>query len=179
MWCIRKVLTAVAVIGGLAVSTTPSAGQTSKEKLRVGTYDSRAVAVAYAQSASHRQEMMKMNADFEQAKAARDEKRIKEMEAQGRASQARLHQQGFSTGSVVNILERIKSDLPGVAKEAGVVMLVSKWEVVHADPSIEYIDVTMPLVMRFKPSETTLKMIEQMKSSAPIPLEKLPPETDY
>jgi hypothetical protein len=167
-------------IGALLVATAPLAGQAAKERLRVGTYDSRAIAVAYASSGQHRQEITKLRTEFEQAKAAQDQKRTKELEAQGLARQARLHQQGFSTGSVINIMDKIKPDLAAVAKEAGVVMIVSKWEAVYADQSLEYVDVTMPLVMKFKPNEQTLKWVDSLRAQAPIPLEELPPDDrDY
>ena len=80
----------------------------------------------------------------------------------------------FSTGSVINIMDKIRPALAAVAKEAGVVLIVSKWEAVYAAPSIEYVDVTMPLVMKFKPNEQTLKWVESMKAKAPIPLDELP-----
>ena len=172
---------AVAVgIGAFLIATAPVAGQTAKERPRIGTYDSRAIAVAYANSGEYRQEIVKLRKDFEQAKAAQDEKRTKELEARGLAAQARFHQQGFSTGSVINIMDKIRPDLAAVAKDAGVVMIVSKWELVYADPSIEYVDVTMPLVMKFKPNEQTLKWVESMKAKAPIPLNELPADDrDY
>ena len=170
----RRAVTVAVGIGALLVAKAPVAGQTAQERMRVGTYDSRAIAVAYANSGQHRQEIAKLMKDLEQAKAARDEKRTKELEAQGLARQARLHQQGFSTGSVINIMDKIRPALAAVAKEAGVVLIVSKWEAVYADPSIEYVDVTMPLVMKFNPNAQTLRWIESMKGKDPIPLEELP-----
>jgi hypothetical protein len=163
-------------VGILLVTAGCAMGQTAKPAMRVGVYDSRAIAVAYAQSELFRQEMAPMMADFERAKAAKDEKQVKELEARGQAGQARLHQQGFSTGSVLNIMDRLKAELPGIAAEAKVAMIVSKWEVVHRDPTVELVDVTMPLVMKFKPSEQTLKMVEQMENREPIPIEQLPSE---
>jgi hypothetical protein len=50
---------------------------------------------------------------------------------------------------------------------------VSKWEVVHKDPSIELVDVTANLVKLFKPDEATLKMLADMDKQPPVSLLEL------
>jgi hypothetical protein len=151
-----------------------ASGQSANAKLRVGTYDSRAIAVAYAQSQLMSQEFARLTQERDKAKAANDEKRVKELEALGSAQQAQLHRQAFSTASVMAILEKIKPELHAVALQANVALIVSKWEIACDDQSVQYVDVTLPLVQKFNPSPQALKMIEQLRQHDPIPQEKLP-----
>jgi len=114
-----------------------------------------------------------LTAAHNEAKGAGNEERVKEIEAKLQALQHLLHQQGFSTGSVANILEKIKDALPAIAEEAGVGIIVSKWEVVHRDPSLEVVDVTSHLVKQFNPGEQALKWIEDGRNQVPIPIEEI------
>ena len=127
----------LAALGALTVC-----GQSAGPVVRIGTYDSRAIAVAYARSSMPGKLQAQLIAEREKAKAAGDEKRVRELEAQGKAQQARLHEQGFSTASVANLMERIRPEIPAVARAAGVTLVVSKWEVMYRDPAVQYVDVT-------------------------------------
>jgi len=157
----------------LAVSAMFLALQSTPKKFRVGTFDSRAIAITYARSDLFAPYMRSLKAKYEKAKAEKDEKVIKECEAEGPAQQQILHQQGFSIASVADILEKVKDDLPKIAQEAGVDIIVSKWEVVYKNPSIEIVDVTSHLVKLFDPSESELKIIEKLREQPPIPLLEL------
>jgi hypothetical protein len=152
----------------LLLSPAAAHSQSSGPALRVGTYDSRAIAVAYARSDAFRQWYGKLAAERDKAKAAGDERRVKELEAEGNAQQERFHQQGFGIASVVGLMESIRQEIPGVAKEAGVLLIVSKWEVMYRDPSVEYVDVTMPLVRKFGADSKVLKMVEQLMKQEPV-----------
>lgn len=157
----------------LAVCVMFLALQPNPKKFRVGAFDSRAIAIAYARSDLHAPYMRSLKEKYEKAKAEKNEKVIKECEAEGPAQQQILHQQGFSIASVADILEKVKDDLPKIAQEAGVDIIVSKWEVVHKNPSIEIVDVTSHLVKLFNPDEMTLKTIEGIQKQPPIPLLEL------
>lgn len=61
--------------------------------------------------------------------------------------------------------------VPGVLSPR---LIASKWEAPYQAQGVELVDVTMPIVRLFKPTEQTLKIIEQMKGTAPIPFSKLP-----
>jgi hypothetical protein len=115
-----------------------------------------------------------VHADYDTAKAANNDTRAKELEMEGQWSQVRLHQQTFSTGPVAGILARVKDKLPAIAAQAGVWLIVSKWEVQFQDPAVETVDVTLPIVKLFNPSDRVLTWIAQMKTQDPIPFEKLP-----
>jgi len=144
-----------------------------KTKVRIGIFDSRAVAIAYAYSEWN--EVGAKIAELKKAKAAGDTKKIQELEAWGPAHQAKLHRQGFSTAPVDDILEHIKDKLPQIAKDANVIALVSKWDkkTLKCYKSAELIDVTDLIVAPFNPKEKQLKAIEQIKKKKPIPLWQL------
>jgi len=170
----EKLISISAILCSILLATGVASGQPANGNLRVGTYDSRAIAVAYAQSKFMRQELATLMQERDRAKAANDEKRVKELEAKGNAWQSQLHQQAFSTASVTALLEKIKPELQALALQAGVSLIVSKWEIVYDGHSVEYVDVTLPLVQKFEASPQVLKIIEQLRQHDPIPLDKLP-----
>lgn len=166
----RMVFVGLSVLAVCAMFLAP---QPAPKKFRVGIFDSRGVALAYARSGLYAPVRRDLKAKYEKAKAENDEKTIKECEAEGPARHQVQMQQVFSVASVADILEAVKADLPNVAREAGVDIIVSKWEVVHKDPSIELVDVTANLVKLFKPDEATLKMLGDMDKQPPVSLLEL------
>ena len=159
------VLFGILVIGSMLATLYPA-----DETLRVGTFDSRAIAVAYGNSEMFRQKLSSMREKYNKAKEEGDEKLIKEFEAFGPASQQVMHQQAFSIACVAEIVETVEAELPKVAQEAGVDIIVSKWEVIYKNPSIQIVDVTSQLVKLFNPSERGLKSIESLLKQKPMPL---------
>jgi len=145
--------------------------------LRVGTFDSRAVAVACARSALFQDELKRLRQQYDRAKAAGNDSEVKRLEAEGKAGQDRLHQQVFSTASVQDIVARIKDQLPGIAKQAGVDLLVSKWEAAYIAPEAKTIDVTDLIVKPFQPDAKTRQIVAQLRKQAPVPLGKLKMDT--
>ena len=121
--------------------------------------------------------MAAVKADYAKAKDDKDDKRMKEIGAKMQTKQRRLHEQGFSTGSVINLLQTVKAELPGIAKAAGVDLIVSKWEVMFQSPGVETVDVTKQLAMLFNPSAQGLKWIEG-ETKPPIPIDDLPDALD-
>ncbi len=162
------------ITAALTLCAQAVVAQDARPALRVGVFDSRAVALAYGNSDEFLQSMRQMRTDLENAKANKDEKRVKELEQEGPWSQVRLHQQVFSTAPISGILAKVKDKLPGIAARAGVRLVVSKWEVQFSDPAVETVDVTLPLVKLFNPNEKVLTWVEQMKNQAPIAFEELP-----
>jgi hypothetical protein len=112
--------------------------------------------------------------EYDTAKAANDEQKVKDLEQQAEWMQIRLHQQGFSTATVAAYVEKVADKLPAIAAEAKVTTIVSKWEVhYYKDSSVELVDVTMPMVRLFTTNPDLLKMIQQMLSQPPIPFDQL------
>jgi len=163
----KSVLVGVTI---LAVCAMFLALQPAPAKVRVGTFDSRAVAVAYARSAMFAPIMKSWKDKYEKAKAEKNEAVIKECEAWGPAYHQFQMLQAFSIASVADILEKVKDQLPKAAQEAGVDILVSKWDLAYQNPSIEIVDVTSYLVKIFNPDEQTRKILEELPKQPPIPL---------
>jgi Skp family chaperone for outer membrane proteins len=138
----------------------------AEEKWRVGTFDSRVIAHAYAHSDMAKPMMNEMSKKYMLAKKEGNE----ELRIELKALQQVMQQQAFSIACVADILEKVEAELPKVAEEAGVDIIVSKWEVMFKNPSIEIVDVTSHLVRLFNPSESGLKEIESFKEQPPVPL---------
>lgn len=168
------VLTALVV--GVVPAQAAGPEKVAKPGVRIGVYDSRGVALAYARSprAGIREAMRQMRADYEQAKARGDSAEVKRLGQEGPWMQVRLHQRGFSTAGAGDLLAKVADRLPGVAREAGVVLIVSKWEMPFHDASVEVVDVTVPLAKLFQADEETLGILAELASQKPIPFDELP-----
>ena len=168
----KALVVMVSVFCATALAQEPAA------KVRVGIYDSRAIAVAFGGSeafqASTGKQLAALRAEYNEAKAAGNQKRVAELEAQGKAQQVLLHKQGFRTAPVDDILDHIKDKIPGIAKAAGVGPIVSKWDkdALAKYKSAELVDVTMPLVNAFHPIERQLKFAIEIQKQPPISLEE-------
>jgi hypothetical protein len=172
----------IVVLVGLAVYPTVQARQsqdkTSGSKVLLGTFDSRAVAMAYYRSEAFLSQAGEMRAEYEEAKAAGDEKRVKELEAEGPAQQELMHKQGFSTWPVDNILKIIEENIPEIAEQANVDVIVSKWSIAYQRTEVEFVDVTDLMVKPFSPDEETLKIINEIQKQDPVALEELKDHQD-
>jgi Skp family chaperone for outer membrane proteins len=165
-----KSLTIIAVIFLL---TGINFSQQNEEKIRIGTFDSRCIAIAYGRSDDFKKEMDSIKTELFKAKEEGNDELIKKIEHIGPRRQVLLHQQGFSNGSIINILNKMKDEFPKIAAENNVQMIMSKWEVMFADESIELIDITDQLIEYFNPNEKTRNIIEQVKLMDPVPIEEI------
>lgn len=152
--------------------------QSQTNRLRVGVYDSRAVAVAYANSTAWRDSMKAVREEYAKAKAAKDEKQMKAIESRMKLQQLRAHEQGFSTGSVAGIMAKVKDALPGVAGKAGVQLIVSKWELNYQAPGVEVVDVTEELMGLFQVSDQGKRWAKEIQAKPPVPLEEITEHLD-
>ena len=160
-------------VGGWSICNLVQADSPAKGVIRVGTFDSRAVAVAYIRSELFGQSLKETTKELQDAKSAGNQAKVKQLESELKATQERAHLQGFGTASVANILEQIKDQLPAIAKEAGVDVLISKWDVAYQASSTELVDVTDQMIKPFKPNEKTLQIIQDLKKHEPVSLEEL------
>jgi hypothetical protein len=149
-----------------------ASAQAPTSKLRIGVYDSRAVAIAYANSTEFQEMVKAARADYQKAQAAKDEKRMKEIDNRMNLQQRWLHEQGFSTASVAGIVAKVKGALPGVAKKAGVQAIVSKWELTYQDPGVALVDVTEDLAVLFHARENGQEWRKILKHP-PVPMEEV------
>ena len=175
-------VTLAAVIGILGMSATGAepaasdAGQSVKP-LRVGTFDSRAVALAYYRkfygSPEFTAHLKKLKDEHDQAIAAGDHEKAKKLEAEGRAGQEHSHTQVFGSAPIDEIVAKIKDQLPEIAKQAGVDLIVSKWSITYRMPDAECVDVTVPMARLFQPDEPTWKMLRELPKHEPVSAEEL------
>jgi len=91
------------------------------------------------------------------------------LEKKGPELQALVHKRGFGTASVTELLEPHKKEVQRIAKEAGVDILVSKWDILHQSPGVPLVDLTEPLARLFQPDTATWKVIEDIRDTEPVP----------
>jgi len=178
----RSVMTRLAtLLCVFALIITVGCVETGKHKkadasaVRVGVYDSRAIAVAFVGSEVFKQYMTDLKSQHATAEAAGDKKRIAELEEEGAAQQKRFHKQAFSTAPVDNLLKHIKDQILKIEKDAAVQIIVSKWDekALTQYKSAEQVDVTMQLVEALKPNERQKKSAIEIQKSDPVSLEKM------
>lgn len=162
----------IAALAMLAMQSTDAAVQPSprpsEATVRVGVFDSRAVAIAYYRSEEFKALLANLHAEHGKAKAAGDDKRAKQLENRGRALNELAHKQGFGTGSVHGILAKIQDDLAVAAKAANVDVIVSKWDIAFQRQGATFVDVTDRIVKPFHPNEATLKVIHDIRKKQPV-----------
>jgi len=165
----------MAMLLAAACATRQAVPNAAAPSVKVGVYDSRAIAVAYAGSPFFNAWMTDFKARYEKAKSAGDEAALQALNAEVEGSQKKMHMQGFSTAAVDDILAVIQDKLPGIAKKAGVGPMISKWDkdALAKYPGAERLDVTMALVQALEPDERRLKVIPEVLKTQPLPLEEM------
>lgn len=136
---------------------------------RIGTYDSRAIAIAYAPSRFN--PVAEKVAEQKAARAAGDAERVRELEAWGEAHQRRLHRQGFSRVPVDDLLAHVQDGVAEVARRLDLDAVTMACDWVGADTVV--VDVTDELVRLYAPSEHTLRTIEQLREQPPLDLDQV------
>lgn len=166
-WLMAVVL-GCAANSACAQSAAPPAAQTPAQRLRIGVYSSRGVAIAFLRSGGLAKQLQDMQRQLKEAEAANDTKKADEIKARGANMQTIAHMQGFSNAPVDDALETIKDKLPAIAKDAGVNVIVATMD--YQGPDVQIIDVTDKIVAEFKPDDRTLTIIAAMKNQKPITL---------
>lgn len=164
-------LAALALLAGCATHADDAEARPS---MRLGVFDSRAVAIAWAGSDAFEASLRAKTASHADAERRGDTTRAAAIEAEMQDLQAELHKQGFGVWPVRDILAHVEEeDLAAMAKDAGVVAVVCRWDVVHHGPAVELVDVTDALVEHFAPDAKTRKSAREIRERDPVPLERL------
>mgnify|MGYP000933788105 CR=1 FL=1 len=142
-----------------------------QQPVRIGVYDTRAIAVAYAHSSYNQEPLKAKMKEFEAAKAAGDTARVKELDHWGQTQQRKLHFQGFSRVPVADLLVHVKDRLPEAAARANVQAIAADCD--YLAPGVETIDLTDELVRLYNPSPRVLSIVKDMKGKAPLPIEEV------
>ncbi len=141
---------------------------TAQAKQKIGTYDSRAVAIWYSNTEEFRKEMGAIFDGAKKAKEKNDTAELKKFEQKGQLTQRILHDKGFGRGSVAEILEKYKDKISEYSKKENFTALVSKWELLFSNSEAEVIDITVPLLKALGSDEKVIKMYDEMKRQDPI-----------
>lgn len=168
-------LSVVGVIAG------ESAVKSGDGKLRIGTYDSRVIAMAYFSSevynASEGKAVARCNDEMTKAKASEDKMQVADVEAKYKdliQTQIRRHKQVYSTAPIDDLLLLMKDQIPAIAKAAGVGPIVSQWDknALKQYEDAERVDVTLPMAKALHPTDDQLKAALDLRKQNPIPLEE-------
>jgi hypothetical protein len=137
--------------------------------VRIGTYDNRAIAIAYAHS--QYLPLVEKTREYDSAEAAGDTVRMEEINEYMKALQRQLHRQGFGRAPVDDLLEPVADRMPGLAADLGVDAIV--WICDFAGQGVEVIDVTMDLVGLYDPTQETIDMCRKVFEYEPVDLDEL------
>lgn len=157
----------VGSLGVKSVGRPPAAAAAAKPVanvvVRVGVYDSRAIAVAYSRSAGWNDVLTEKMKEREAAQAAGDKKKVADLEAWGRSRQTMAHLAVFSGVPMDDALlnEKVAAGMKEVGAKRGLSAIVRRTEWVAA--GVEVVDVTDDLVDLFDPDDRVLKIVEGLK----------------
>ncbi len=173
----RVIVAFLSLVAGVvaAFAQAPSADAAgSPAKERIGVYDSRAVAVAFAGSPAQEAQLRRLRERRDAASAAGDAAESAKVKAEGQAMQRKAHQQAFGTAPVDEILAELGDVLPELRKNAGVSALVSKWDEreLARHPGADRVDVTPRLIDALHPTERQRRSAIEIQKHAPISLER-------
>jgi hypothetical protein len=150
--------------------TKTSAAAPAAEAKRVGTYDSRSVAVAYAGSKKFEESLKTVMEAHKKAKAEGDQARVEEYSKRGAEMQKQMHAMGFGTAPVTEILDQYRDELKALKAKHHLDALVSKWDEKSLGkyPDAEKIDVTEDLVLVLGPNERQKKFALELRDKKPL-----------
>src|SRR5262245_46738177 len=128
----------LALLVWLVANGEPVKPERVNTKIRIGTYDNRAIAVAYA--ASKWNPVREKMAEYQAAKKAGDAARQKELEAWGEEQQRVLHFQGFGRVPVADLLKPFEKQIMKLADDKQLAAITMQCDFVASD--VEVVDVT-------------------------------------
>lgn len=137
---------------------------------RIGVYDSRAIAVAFAGSPRHEAQLAPVIAAMNAAKAAGDDAALAKVGQALREGQAQMHRQGFGTAPVDEILDLYTDKIDALKARYGLSALVSQWDeaALQAHADVEQFDVTDELIDVIGPSDRQRSAAQSVREHAPL-----------
>ncbi|MDO8303222.1 MAG: hypothetical protein Q7T18_08270 [Sedimentisphaerales bacterium] len=145
--------------------------QPAEQKIRIGVFNTRAVALAHGRSKMYMEEINKLVAEAKEAKVKGDDKKFQKLDAQLKMRQEKGHWQVFCDLGIDDILKLIRPNYGEIAKNAGVSAIVE--QAVYNDKNIEVIDVTELMAEQFTPDEKTQKIIKDIMKQPPVSFEDM------
>lgn len=172
----KATLLLVAALAGCAVFQPTQAAAVAvpaAEGARLGTYDSRVLALAYYRSEAFRARVAENRAAHERALAAGGAEAAHRIEQEMVSMQERAHLQGFGTEPVPEILALIEAEIPELARRDGVQAVASRWELAWREAGAVFPDLSFEMAAHFHPDAATLKMMKETAGKDPVPMEEL------
>lgn len=163
-----SILPVLVLIALIATPLSVAAEAEGAGVLKVGVYDSRAVALAYGRSSEFEARIDRMRAERAEAEAAGDSTRVEELNEEGPWLQERMHMQVFGNLPVDDILEGRGEMIAEVARSTGVDVIVPS--VAWSGDGVEIVDVTEAFAEQFGVDEQTLQMVRQVRDVEPVRL---------
>lgn len=152
-----------------AAFQSPEVSPPVPESVTIGTYDTRAIALAWAASGFN--DSGAKSQQLEAARQAGDQKKIRELEAWGANHQRTLHFQGFGRVPVSDLLEPVRAGMDQLLREKGLAAMTMHCDAVAA--GVTTVDITDELVRLYQPPAQTLEWIAQLKDHEPASLVEL------
>jgi hypothetical protein len=137
-------------------------------KIRIGTFDSRLIALAYYNSKDYDKVIAEFNKTYSEATARKDSVTIKKLLVRGPVMQRMMHDRIFGKGTINDILDNYKDKITAIGKAQNVSMIVSKWEVEYKTPGIELVDLTWKILDIFHPTDRVIQMVKIGEKELPI-----------
>jgi hypothetical protein len=139
------------LLSGLSLSAQP---------LKVGTFNNRAVALAFYNSDVWAGVMKAKHAERASARQVGNTERVAELEKWGGEQQDLAHKQVFGSAPITNVLEYLSPGFPEIARAAGVPLVAG--DVYYANSSVQRVDVTMQILDWLKSNEKTRAMVKSL-----------------
>ena len=148
------------------LGTIPTYSQV--QKLRIGIYDSRLVALAYYNSKDYEKVIANFNSSYSAAEKAGDSAAIRKLLNKGPVMQRIMNDRIFGKGSVNLILDDYKKRMEAIGKVNKVSLIVSKWELPYKMADVETIDLTYQIMAIWNPGEQVIKWAKNGEKEQPI-----------
>ena len=137
-------------------------------KQKIGVYDSRLIAIMYANSEEFEAETKEMMEKYQQAVINKDSVTANKLKEDRELLQRLFHDKGFGKGSVAEYLEDKTAVFKALADKLELTAIVSKWELNYYSDDVELIDITIDLLKAMNAKEKVLKMYDSMKANPPM-----------
>jgi hypothetical protein len=138
------------------------------QPLKIGTFDKASIVVAYYRSPMFSDLLKAKKAEKLRATAAKDTKKVEELERWGSASQERAHQQLGGNAPIDEIVDALKPAFVEAAKKAQVVAIAV--DLPYAEASVQTADVTDLLLDWLKADASTRAIVKDLRQrSRPLP----------
>ena len=159
----------VVAVAAFATGHDADASGPDVPAVRVGTFDTRGVALAYGRSEEFLSYVESLKTERSDAEARGDSERVAELDALGPRLQDELHKQVFGGAPIPDILAMIEDDLPDIAEAAGVDLIVA--DPLYLAPDAEMIDITRHMAAPFDPDEKTLEILDELLDRPPVDMD--------